>query len=81
MPKKIKSRPNPAGLDERRALLIRHGYEAEDLAKPPRGAARDDLLDAAVNALIARRILRGEAKSFPSEPARDTKGLRIAIWA
>lgn len=81
LPKKIKSRPNPAGLDERRALLIRHGYVADDLAKPPRGAASDDLLDAAVNALIARRILHGEAESFPPGPARDKKGLRIAIWA
>jgi predicted RNase H-like nuclease len=81
LPKKVKSRPNPDGLDERRALLARSGYALEDLARPPRGAGADDLLDAAVNALIARRILRGEAESFPTEPARDARGLRIAIWA
>lgn len=81
LPKKIKSRPSPAGLDQRRALLVRHGYLPESLARPPRGAGADDLLDASVNALIARRILRGEAESFPPEPARDARGLRIAIWA
>ncbi|ODT14954.1 MAG: hypothetical protein ABS35_33085 [Kaistia sp. SCN 65-12] len=81
LPKKVKSRPNPDGLDERRALLVRHGHDPALLVRPPRGAGADDLLDAAVNALIARRILRGEAESFPAEPARDAKGLRIAIWA
>jgi predicted RNase H-like nuclease len=81
LPKKVKGSPNPAGLAERRALLVRHGYDAALLARAPRGAGTDDLLDAAVNALIARRILRGEVESFPPEPARDAKGLRIAIWA
>ena len=81
LPKKVKSRPSPAGLEQRRALLVRHGYLLESLARPPRGAGADDLLDASVNALIARRILRGEAESFPPEPARDARGLRIAIWA
>jgi predicted RNase H-like nuclease len=81
LPKKVKSSPNPAGLDERRALLVRNGFDPAALARPPRGAGADDLLDAAVNALIARRILRGEAESFPAAPARDARGLRIAIWA
>lgn len=81
LPKKVKGSPNPAGLDERRALLVRLGYDPATLARPPRGADADDLLDAAANALIARRILRGEAESFPAEPARDARGLRIAIWA
>ncbi|BCP55373.1 hypothetical protein K32_39900 [Kaistia sp. 32K] len=81
LPKKVKSRPNPDGLDQRRALLVRSGYAPGDLARPPRGAGADDLLDAAVNALIARRILAGKAESFPAEPGRDARGLRIAIWA
>lgn len=81
LPKKVKSRPSQPGLDERRALLVRHGYAEADLVGPPRGAGADDLLDAAANALIARRLLRGEASSFPAEPARDARGLRIAIWA
>lgn len=81
LPKKVKGSPNPSGLDERRALLARCGYDPARLARPPRGAGADDLLDAAVNALIARRILQGVAESFPAEPARDARGLRIAIWA
>jgi predicted RNase H-like nuclease len=81
LPKKVKGSPNASGLDERRALLVGQGYDPATLTRPPRGAGPDDLLDAAVNALIARRILRGEAESFPAEPARDAKGLRIAIWA
>jgi predicted RNase H-like nuclease len=81
LPKKVKGSPNPAGLDQRRALLVGEGYEPATLARPPRGAGPDDLLDAAVNALIARRILRGEAQPFPAEPERDARGLRMAIWA
>ncbi len=81
LPKKVRGVPSPPGLDERRALLVRHGLDAEWLDRPPRGAGRDDLLDAAVLALIARRIARGEAVSFPSAPERDAKGLRMAIWA
>lgn len=72
---------NPAGLDERRALLVRHGYADDFLLARHRGAGADDLLDAAACALIARRILAGDAVSFPREPERDSKGLRMAIWA
>ncbi|MDR3495503.1 MAG: DUF429 domain-containing protein [Ancalomicrobiaceae bacterium] len=81
LPKKVKSLPNPAGLDERRALLARHGFEPRVLARPPRGAGPDDLIDACVLALVARRIRRGEAVSFPDPPARDGRGLPVAIWA
>jgi predicted RNase H-like nuclease len=42
-------------------------------------AARDDLIDAAVAALCAVRILRGEARSFPADPPRDARGLRMEI--
>ncbi|HWJ74968.1 MAG TPA: DUF429 domain-containing protein [Kaistia sp.] len=81
LPKKVRGKSNPPGLAERRALLVRLGYDAGLLSTPPRGAGLDDLLDAAVLALIARRIARGEAMSFPAEPERDAKGLRMAIWA
>lgn len=82
LPKKIKSRVNPDGLGERRSLLVRHGYGAAFLDQPlPGGVGRDDFLDAAVLALIAGRIARGAARSFPADPARDAKGLRMAIWA
>ncbi len=43
------------------------------------GVARDDLIDAAVAALSAVRILRGEAASFPPDPPRDAKGLKMEI--
>ncbi|PLX38331.1 MAG: DUF429 domain-containing protein [Hyphomicrobiales bacterium] len=82
LPKKVKSRPNPAGLDQRRELLVRFGYEMGFLGqKPPCGAGPDDLIDACVNAVIAERILSQKAEPFPPEPARDARGLRVAIWA
>ena len=69
------------GRAERRAVLMRHGIPATALDRAPRGAGIDDLHDAAVSALIARRIARGAAVSFPGTPARDARGLRMAIWA
>lgn len=81
LPKKVKSRPNPAGLDERRGFLAGCGYEPALLEEWPRGAGPDDLLDAAVLALVARRVARGEAVSFPAPPGRDGRGLPVAIVA
>ncbi|WP_269585144.1 DUF429 domain-containing protein [Roseibium sp. Sym1] len=82
LPKKVKSRANPAGLDQRRDLLVCKGLPQDFLdQKPPRGCGRDDLLDAAANSLIAERILLGEAEPFPKEFRRDERGLRMAIWA
>jgi len=80
--KKVKSRASPAGIAERTALLARHGYDAAWLAQDlPRGVGRDDFIDAAALALIAGRIAQGAAQPFPPRPARDGKGLRMAIWA
>ncbi len=45
------------------------------------GAARDDLVDAAVAALAAVRIARGAAVTLPADPPRDAKGLRMEIVA
>lgn len=82
LPKKVKSRANPAGLDQRRDLLVSKGLPKDFLDQaPPRGCGRDDLLDAAANSLIAERILLGEAKPFPKDFRRDERGLRMAIWA
>ena len=82
LPKKVKSRANPAGLDQRRDLLVSRGLPEAFLdQKPPRGCGRDDLLDAAVNSLIAERIQLGQAEPFPKEYRRDERGLRMAIWA
>lgn len=82
MPKKIKGRVHEAGMDERRALLARYGLTASFLTDaPPSGVGVDDVLDAAVCWLVAGRIARGEAVSFPSQPEQDAHGLEIAIWA
>jgi len=82
LPKKVKSRTNPAGLDQRRDLLVSKGLPKAFLDQdPPRGCGRDDLLDAAANSLIAERIFLGEAEPFPKDYGRDERGLRMAIWA
>lgn len=81
LPKKIKGRINPAGMDERKVLLASCGHEPSFLASPaPRGAAEDDFLDAAAMMLVARRFARGEAVSFPDPPGADRFGNPIAIW-
>jgi len=48
---------------------------------PPKGAGRDDLLDALACAAIAARIHRGLARPVPDPPERDACGLPMAIWA
>ncbi|MES0883723.1 DUF429 domain-containing protein [Roseibium sp. SCP14] len=82
LPKKVKSRANPEGLDQRRDLLVSKGLPQDFLdLRPPKECGRDDLLDAAANNLIAERILSGRADPFPMNYQRDGKGLRMAIWA
>jgi predicted RNase H-like nuclease len=82
LPKKIRGRINPAGMEERRAVLVRSGLpEAFVRMKPPRGAATDDLLDACACMAVAARIVSGHAAPFPNPPLRDARGLDMAIWA
>lgn len=82
LPKKIKGKVNPDGMAERRRFLVSCGFAAEFLRQtPPRGANADDFLDACVMMLVAKRLERGEAKPWPSQPARDSFGLPIAIHA
>ncbi|MEJ1159810.1 DUF429 domain-containing protein [Prosthecomicrobium sp. N25] len=82
LPKKVKGSVNPAGLEERIGLLERFGYDRGFLQQPlPSRVGRDDLVDAAVAALIARRLLEGTASPFPDPPERDSRGLTVAIWA
>jgi len=81
-PKKVKGVPYGPGLALRRRLLAEAGFPARCVeAMPPRGAARDDLLDALACAAIARRIFAGVAEPFPASPQHDAFGLRMAIWA
>ncbi|MGO4834385.1 DUF429 domain-containing protein, partial [Rhizobiaceae sp. 2RAB30] len=81
LPKKIKGRVNPAGMEERKGLLARSGHDRAFLdGPPPRGAAEDDFLDAAAVMLVAERHARGEAVSFPDPPGIDGLGNPVAIW-
>lgn len=82
LPKKVRGRPHPEGLDFRRGLLARFGFpETLVTAASARllGAGEDDLIDACAALWTARRILRGEAESIPDPPERDGFGLPIAI--
>jgi threonine dehydratase len=45
------------------------------------GAKPDDTIDAAICLLVAKRILSGNAISLPAQPALDSLGIPIAIWA
>lgn len=81
-PKKVKSRPNPEGLAQRRALLIQAGFKSAFVGGQPfkaRDAGPDDLLDACAVAWTAVRLLRGEAVRFPDKPECDSAGLAMQI--
>ena len=68
-----------AGREERIKVLADYLPRiAEHLASRPTGVAVDDLLDAAVAALTARRWVRGEAAQV-CQPQHDGKGLRTEI--
>jgi threonine dehydratase/predicted RNase H-like nuclease len=80
-PKKVKGQINPAGMAERQALLVASGLSPDSVtARPPRGAAADDALDALAALIVARHIRAGRGKPFPDPPGRDSHGLPIAIW-
>lgn len=82
LPKKVKSRPYPPGLDLRRGLLAGAGVgEGALTAPPPAGAGPDDLLDALACLVCAEAIAQGRATSYPSPPLRDAHELPVAIWA
>lgn len=81
LPKKIKGRVNPDGMEERRALLARRGLPRTFLDTPaPRGAAEDDFLDACAMLLVAERFANGLAVPFPDPPLKDSQGIPVAIW-
>jgi len=81
LPKKVKGRVNPSGMEERRALLARRGLPRDMLERPvPRGAAEDDFLDACAMLLVAERKAQGIAAPFPDPPLVDGFGIPVAIW-
>ena len=72
------------GEEERRRVLLAHGFDASFLSQTPASrpeAKQDDFLDACVLALVAERIASGAAVSFPDPPDRDEFGLPISIQA
>ncbi|HYZ45329.1 MAG TPA: DUF429 domain-containing protein [Xanthobacteraceae bacterium] len=81
-PKKIKGRLSQVGIELRARLLVGAGVPAAtiDMALP-RPVARDDWIDALASLVVARRLARREAISFPSPPETDRRGIPIAIWA
>lgn len=71
-----------AGMSERRAALARAGISLDHVSGPAATAAAvDDMLDAAVVAWTATRLLRGEAVSVPDPPETNDEGYPMAIWA
>lgn len=69
------------GLHERLCLLMGAGIVLPSDLGDANVVGIDDVVDAAAAAWSARRIARGEAKSFPKSPTqRDTSGHLIAIW-
>ncbi|MEM8973675.1 MAG: DUF429 domain-containing protein [Pseudomonadota bacterium] len=83
MAKKVKSRPNPPGLQYRVSLLTDAGYSDDLLTSNPFPKSKvgpDDILDACAAAWSAERILAGTARCFPVQPEYDARGLRMEIW-
>lgn len=69
------------GMVARRAVLLRHGFAGIDALAadlPRRGAALDDLYDAAALALAARRFAAGKGRQLGGQ--RDSRRLRMEIW-
>lgn len=84
LPKKVKNRPHPSGLDLRIRLLGASGVPTDLLTEQNAralGAGLDDLVDACACVVTAKRINEGNALSFPDPPERDAFGLSIAIVA
>jgi predicted RNase H-like nuclease len=89
LPKKGSRRKNPeginqSGLQERRELLLRNGYDAAFLAIRFGSAEQygpDDFVDACAAAWTAERIFTKQAIRFPATTDLDEIGLDMAIWA
>ena len=71
-----------AGRCQRTALLKDAGYHWIEaaLGRPPKGATREDVLDATVLCWTAQRVAQGTACHVPKTPAYDSRGLPMAIW-
>ena len=74
------SKKTMEGAAERTELLRQFGLPVGDWPKL-KGAALDDIIDAAACLVTAEQISAGVAQSFPPNPALDSLGIPIAIWA
>ena len=81
-------RPGPALFGWQSAQYRFTRYRAEKEPEGPRvllteAVARVPLVSAEARAcaLVAGRVARGEARCWPAEPGRDSRGLLVAIWA
>ena len=71
-----------SGAEIRKQLLIKWKLPSHLVnGATPKGANRDDLLDAIACAAIARRLHTEDAKPFPNPPPHDEFGIPMAIWA
>lgn len=71
-----------AGMRERIQALGNAGIDLGDVGDAGKHAQVDDILDAAVAAWSAGRLVRNAGRSFPSPPPRDPATQReVAIWA
>jgi predicted RNase H-like nuclease len=69
------------GRAERLALLERRFPDVRSaVARPPRGAAADDVIDAHAVCWSAARIAARRAVRLSSRPGHDACGLPMAIW-
>lgn len=79
----LASKHTPQGLQARRDILARHGFDAlESWLGQLRGtgAKPDDLLDACVLAVAANEAVGGRTRRVDGLDRRDAKGLRMEIW-
>jgi predicted RNase H-like nuclease len=77
------SKKQAEGIRLRRRLLAKAGLQSWVIRriKPAGNASMDDMFDALVCAVVARRIHARKAISLPQRPPRDAFGLPMAIWA
>jgi pyridoxine kinase len=77
----LESKTKKDGQMKRIEILKTLGLPIEKQLPRLTGAKLDDMLDAAICLIVAERIANGQAQSFPSQPALDSHGIPIAIWA
>lgn len=73
------AKKRPEGLAMRLRLLESRFGSSIARLPVPRGAARDDLYDAAVLTRTAARLISGDAVRLPAKPHYDARGLRMEI--